>query len=158
MGKFATGVTVLTYRGETETYGMTANAFMSLSIDPPMILIAARQQSRFAAMVRRGDRFGVSFLSEDQQHLSAHFGGRPNAAVSCDYQDLAGTPVLRMALVQMAVRADAIHDGGDHKIYIAVVEEMDEPGRGRPLVFYSGSYKQLHVLDPLHCWHDYSEI
>jgi flavin reductase (DIM6/NTAB) family NADH-FMN oxidoreductase RutF len=56
--------------------------------------------------------------------------------------------------VQLAVRANAVYPGGDHLIYTADVEAIEESD-GRPLLFFSGAYKQLHALDPSHCWHDF---
>ncbi|WP_286912647.1 MULTISPECIES: flavin reductase family protein [unclassified Pseudomonas] len=153
MGKFATGVTVLTYNQDGQPGGMTANAFMSLSVDPPMVLIAVRNQARFAASVKPGDAFGINFLREEDEALSSHFGGRPQAALAADYRLLGQSPVLGGALVQLAVRASAVHPGGDHLIYTAEVEAIEESD-GRPLLFYSGAYKQLHALDPATCWFD----
>lgn len=153
MGKFATGVTVVTFTHEGQFSGMTANAFMSLSVDPPMVLIAVRNQARFAASIQPGDAFGISFLREDDQAISSHFGGRPLANQQPSYAELGGAPVLEGALVQLAVRANAVHVGGDHLIYTADVEALEESD-GRPLLFYSGSYKQLHALDPATCWFD----
>ncbi len=153
MGKFATGVTVVTFHHEGQPSGMTANAFMSLSVDPPMVLIAVRNPARFAASVRPGDAFGINFLREEDEALSSHFGGRPQATLSADFRQLGESPVLGGALVQLAVRANAVHPGGDHLIYTADVEAIEESD-GRPLLFFSGAYKQLHALDPSTCWFD----
>lgn len=152
MGKFATGVTVVTFEHEGQSSGMTANAFMSLSVDPPMVLIAVRKQARFAASVAPGDAFGINFMHEEHQALSSHFGGRP-ALQTPEFCTLAGSPVLAGALVQLAVRANAVHEGGDHLIYTADVLALEESD-GRPLLFYSGTYKHLHALDPATCWFD----
>ncbi|MCY1270807.1 NADH-dependent flavin reductase [compost metagenome] len=154
MGKFATGVTVITYRHAGEPAGMTANAFMSLSVDPPMVLISVRKESRFASSVAPGDGFGIAFLREEHEALSRHFGGRPDPARNVEFGSHGGTPVLQGALVQLVVRANAIHPGGDHLIYTADVEAIEESD-GRPLLFFSGAYKQLHALDPSHCWNDF---
>ncbi|MED5611654.1 flavin reductase family protein [Pseudomonas sp. JH-2] len=154
MGKFATGVTVITYQHEGQPAGMTANAFMSLSVDPPMVLVSIRRESRFASSVKPGDGFGIAFLREEHEALSRHFGGRPDPAHAVEFASHGGTPTLRGALVQLVVRANAVHPGGDHLIYTADVEAVEESD-GPPLLFYSGTYKQLHALDPNHCWHDF---
>lgn len=153
MGKFATGVTVITFIHEGQFSGMTANAFMSLSVDPPMVLIAVRNQARFAGAIKPGDAFGICFLREEHEALSSHFGGRPVADLPVNYRQLGDAPVLAGALVQLAVRANSVHEGGDHLIYTADVQAVEESD-GRPLLFYSGSYKQLHALDPATCWFD----
>lgn len=153
MGKFATGVTVVSFNHEGTASGMTANAFMSLSVDPPMVLISVRTQARFASSIKAGDAFGISFLREEDEALSSHFGGRPHPDYEPEFRTLGDSPVIGGALVQLAVRANAVHVGGDHLIYTADVEAVEESD-GRPLLFYSGSYKQLHALDPATCWFD----
>ncbi|MEN0107723.1 MAG: flavin reductase family protein [Pseudomonas sp.] len=153
MGKFATGVTVVSFAHDGQPTGMTANAFMSLSVDPPMVLIAVRTQARFASSIQVGDAFGISFLREEHEAVSSHFGGRPNPEQAPAFVELGQAPVLDGALVQLAVRANAVHVGGDHLIYTADVEAVEESD-GRPLLFFSGAYKQLHALDPANCWFD----
>jgi flavin reductase (DIM6/NTAB) family NADH-FMN oxidoreductase RutF len=153
MGKFATGVTVITFEHEGRTAGMTANAFLSLSVNPPMILVSVRAQSRFAQAVARGDTFGVSFLAEEHEGLSRHFGGQPRDALDDPFERAGDVPVLRGAIVQIAARAEAIHAGGDHLIYTAHVDVLNESD-GTPLLFYSGKYKQLVAHDPSSCWVD----
>ena len=153
MGKFATGVTVLTFEHQGKPAGMTANAFMSLSVDPPMILVAAREQSRFAQSVTAGMNFGVCFLDKEQEKLSRHFGGQPDPALDDPFEAGTDIPLLRSALVRIIARVEAIHAGGDHLIFTAHVLSLDESD-GPPLLFYTGRYKALLALDPLHCWHD----
>ncbi|WP_321816850.1 MULTISPECIES: flavin reductase family protein [unclassified Paraburkholderia] len=151
MGKFATGVTVITFDHEGRTAGMTANAFMSLSVDPPMILVSVRAQARFAQSIACGDTFGVSFLAQHQEPLSRHFGGQPQAGLDDLFEHAGGVPVVRAALVQIAARVDAVHRGGDHLIYTADVLALRESD-GPPLLFFSGRYKQIVAHDPLQCW------
>ncbi|MEO8644088.1 flavin reductase family protein [Pseudomonas sp.] len=154
MGKFATGVTVITFEQNEKVVGMTANAFMSLSMDPPMVLISVRNESRFANQIKEGDRFGISFLREEHEHYSRHFGGRPDPDLVPATAILQGTPVLKDGLVQIVASAHAIYPGGDHLIYTANVDLLQESSNGRPLLFFSGGYKQLHALDPMQCWND----
>ncbi|WP_322046312.1 flavin reductase family protein [Paraburkholderia sp. J67] len=153
MGQFATGVTVITFGHEGRTAGMTANAFMSLSVDPPMILVSVRAQARFAQSIAHGDAFGVSFLSQNQEALSRHFGGQPREALDDPLERMGGVPVVRAALVQIAARVDAVHGGGDHLIYTARVEALRESA-GPPLLFHGGKYRQIVAHDPQHCWCD----
>ncbi len=72
MGHFATGVTVVSYLDGGAVHGMTANAFMSVSLDPPLAMISVRPAGRFVSAVKQGDHFGVNFLLENQQALSTH--------------------------------------------------------------------------------------
>lgn len=158
MGKFATGVTVVSYLdAEQRPAAMTANAFMSLSMDPPMVLIAARNASRFAAAVTAGARIGISFLREEQEVLSRHFGGQPKPELSMPFRLDLEAPVIEGALVQIVATVDSVFPGGDHLIYTARVDQLEEMD-GRPLLFFSGRYKQLHALDPLSCWQDHADL
>lgn len=145
MGHFATGVTVVSYLCEGEARGMTANAFMSVSLDPPLALISARRTARFAATVRIGDGFGVNFLLESQQSLSAHFGGRPASGLASPFEEHDGIPLIRGSLAQLILRTVDVHEAGDHLLYIGQVEHMTLGEERKPLVFYSGAYKQVNI-------------
>ena len=77
MGRFATGVTVVTVGYGEHPHGMTANAFMSISLDPPLVLISVGQRARMNQHLELGVRYGVNVLSEQQEAISRHFAGRP---------------------------------------------------------------------------------
>ena len=145
MGHFTTGVTVVTYMHDGESLGMTANAFMSVSLDPPLALISVRRKARFAAVVNEGDRFGVNFLLESQQSLSNHFGGRPSTELASPFEEHRGTPLVRGSLAQLVLRTVDVHEAGDHLLYIGQVEHMALGEERKPLVFYSGAYKQVNI-------------
>ena len=81
MGRFATGVTVVTYDCDGQPGGLTVNGFLSVSMRPPLVLVSVRSQSRFSGHMHIGSRYGVNLLAEKQQYLSAHFAGRPDEAV-----------------------------------------------------------------------------
>ena len=149
MGQFATGVTVLTYRLEGQPAGMTANAFMSVSLDPPLVLVSVRKNSRFNQWVEVGVRYGINFLAEDQRALSAHFGGRPQEGLELPFVEHDGTPLLRGSLVQIVARAVDVHAAGDHWLYIGELEFVRHGMQRRPLVFHSGRYQQLHARTPM---------
>src|SRR5262245_63829201 len=76
LGMFATGVTVLTTRQGEQVHGMTANAFMSVSLRPPLVLISLDRRARMCAMLHEGTHFGVSVLAQGQAELSDKFAGR----------------------------------------------------------------------------------
>ena len=148
MGHFATGVTVVTYRHGGDALGMTANAFISVSLDPPLAAISVRRKARFAAAVGLGDRFGVNFLLESQEALSNHFGGRPEAGLLPVFESHDGTPLLEGSLAQIVLRAVAVHAAGDHLLYLGEVEHMALGAERKPLVFYGGAYKQVNIHAP----------
>lgn len=149
MGMFATGVTVVTYRLDGEPAGMTANAFMSVSLEPPLVLISVRESSRFNQWVHEGVRYGINFLAEDQRALSSHFGGRPQSELTLPFCEHEGTPLLEGSLVQLVARTVDVHPAGDHLLYIGELEYIRYGTQRRPLVFYSGKYQQMHAHTPM---------
>lgn len=149
MGLFATGVTVVTFWLDGQPAGMTANAFMSVSLEPPLVLVSVRKNSRFNDWVDVGARYGINFLAEDQRALSAHFGGRPQEGLTLPFDDHAGTPLLEGSLVQLVARAVDKHAAGDHWLYIGELEWIRHGAQRRPLVFYSGKYQQMHAQSPM---------
>jgi flavin reductase (DIM6/NTAB) family NADH-FMN oxidoreductase RutF len=149
MGLFATGVTVITYAVDGEPVGMTANAFMSVSLDPALVLVSVRKASRFNDAVRQGVRYGINVLAEDQRALSMHFGGRPNTDLELPFVTHDGTPLLDNSLLQMVARTVDVHPAGDHLLYIGELEYLHYGPSRRPLIFYSGQYQQVHAHRPM---------
>src|ERR1700726_2609568 len=76
LARFASGVTVLTAQYEGQTHGMTANAFVSVSLDPPLVLVSLDNRSYMHRILPCVDCYGISVLAEDQERLSNHFAGR----------------------------------------------------------------------------------
>lgn len=152
MRHFASGVTVVSHLREGMAAGMTANAFLSVSMEPPLVLVSVRHQSAFNAQVRLGDRYGVNFLAEHQQDLSAHFGGRRNERLVPRFVDADGVPLLEGSLAHIVARVVDIHPAGDHLLYIGEVEALRCGVEAPPLIFYSGAYKRLHAHEPPVHW------
>jgi flavin reductase (DIM6/NTAB) family NADH-FMN oxidoreductase RutF len=149
MGCFATGVTVVSFLRDGHAAGMTVNAFLSVSLEPPLVLISVRKTSRFVRYVQVGDRCGINILSERQSHLGPHFANRPEQEVDAQFSDHAGTPLLDGSLAQMVARVVDIHPAGDHLLFIAEIEHLAQGPDAQPLIFFSGCYKQIHAHDPL---------
>lgn len=148
MGRFATGVTVISYRrGDTPT-GITANAFLSVSMDPPLVLVSVRQSSQFIKHMALGGYYGVNFLTEHQQDLSSHFGGRSIAGLQVPFNEALPVPLLEGCLAHLIARVVDIHPAGDHVLYIAQVEHLRRGIEAKPLIFYSGAYKRIHTHNP----------
>jgi len=149
MGMFATGVTVVTFMADGKPAGMTANAFMSVSLEPPLVLVSVRASSRFNQWVETGMRYGINFLAEDQRHLSGHFGGSPVEGLVPQFCWQRHTPLLDGSLVHLAVRTVDVHPAGDHYLFIGEVEYVHFGTQRRPLIFYSGKYQQVHTHTPM---------
>lgn len=148
MGRFATGVTIISYwRGDTPA-GITANAFLSVSMDPPLVLISVRKSSQFLRHMALGDYYGVNFLTEHQQDLSSHFGGRSIAGLQAQFNESFPAPLVEGCLAYLVARVVDIHPAGDHVLYIAQVEHLRRGIEAKPLIFYSGAYKQIHTHNP----------
>jgi len=154
MRRFATGVTVVSHRRDDGTpAGMTANAFLSVSMTPPLVLVSVRRQSAFNAQVGLGGRYGVNFLAEHQQQLSAHFGGRRDERLQPPFFAGAhGVPLLQGSLAHAVARVVDVHPAGDHLLVIGEVEQLQCGAEAPPLIFYGGAYKQLHAHEPPVHW------
>jgi flavin reductase (DIM6/NTAB) family NADH-FMN oxidoreductase RutF len=152
MGRFATGVTVVGFVRDGVATGMTVNAFLSVSLAPPLVLVSVRKASRFVQHVRVGTRCGISILSEQQRQLGPHFASRREREVNAKFLDHAGAPLLEGSLAGIAVRIVDIHPAGDHLLYIAEVEDLVDGPDAQPLIFFSGRYKQIHAHDPILGW------
>jgi flavin reductase (DIM6/NTAB) family NADH-FMN oxidoreductase RutF len=145
LGHFASGVTIVTTcDADGRPTGLTASAFTSVSLDPPLILICVDHKSQsHGPLVERG-RFAVNFLSADQEALSRKF-----ATTRLDKFDgvahrmtALGVPVIDGALAQLECVTVSRHDEGDHTILIGRVEETTA-NDGPPLLYYRGQYVHL---------------
>jgi flavin reductase (DIM6/NTAB) family NADH-FMN oxidoreductase RutF len=146
---FATGVNVITTRGEDHTYGMTASAFSSVSLDPPLILVCIGSTATGSEMVRRNGVFAVNILSADQEPLSRYFASKerrrgPDAFRGIPHRDgVSGSPILEGAVAYLDCAVHAVHEAGDHLIFIGEVLELGASADAEPLLFHGGQYRLL---------------
>ncbi|WP_206691798.1 flavin reductase family protein [Pseudomonas cyclaminis] len=145
MGTFATGVTVVTFFAGGEPAGMTANAFMSVSLDPALVVVSVRKQSRFNEWVKKGVSYGVNILVEDQLHMSSHFGGKHNPELVLPFEVDQDAPLLTGSMTHVIARTRDIHDAGDHFLYVGEVQYLHTNPEKQPLLFFSGAYGKLHA-------------
>lgn len=142
MGRFATGITIISTSTGDEVHGMTANGFMSVSLDPRLVLVSVANTSRTGAYLRQTGRFGVSILSRDHEVLSDYFAGRPSEPIEMNFVDVDGTPVLADSVAWVTARISETHPAGDHTLFLGeVLEYAEQPGE--PLIFHSGAYRSL---------------
>ncbi|RUL55057.1 MULTISPECIES: flavin reductase family protein [Lysinibacillus] len=142
MGKFATGVTVVTTQFENNTYGMTANAFMSVSLDPKLVVVSIGHKANFLSKVKESKKFAVNILAANQKHYSQAFAGQLKEEIEIEFNQLAGLPVLAGALAQVSCEVVAEHVEGDHTLFIGKVLDIKLED-GEPLIFYAGKYREL---------------
>jgi flavin reductase (DIM6/NTAB) family NADH-FMN oxidoreductase RutF len=145
MGHFATGVTVVTtHGGQGRYFGLTANAFSSLSLIPPLVLVCVDKKAESYPSFEKSRVYTVNILSSEQEDLSRRFavsGGDKFEGVA--YRIGAnGAPILQGALAHIECKIVGAHDGGDHTIYVGEVVEA-ETSEGKPLLFYRGGYRSL---------------
>ena len=147
LGMFATGVTVLTTRVGEQVHGMTANAFMSVSLQPPLVLISIDRRAKMGALLHEGTRFGVSVLEAKQTGLSDRFAGRVGDELpEATFEVIHETPLVEGALAHLVARVVRSYWGGDHSLFLGQVE-FARYGDGRPLLFHGGRYERL-IEDP----------
>ena len=173
MGRFATGVTVVTAKNEGTIGGITVNAFCSVSLNPPLVLVCIDLNSNTLPIMRSSGAFAVNMLTDQQEHLSRCFA-LPSAEryehfCHANYHTVAtGTPILDDVLAFVDARIVAEYPGGDHAIFLGQVEAMgigskiallDESSHGalatlnghipveeeNPLAYYRGQYRHLAI-------------
>jgi flavin reductase (DIM6/NTAB) family NADH-FMN oxidoreductase RutF len=142
LGMFATGVTVITTRVDEQIHGMTANAFMSVSLQPPLILISVDRRARMNNFLREEIRFGVSVLEERQSVLSDRFAGRGGDGPEAVFELRHETPLVEGALAHLVARVVRSYWGGDHSLFLGRVEYV-RYGEGTPLLFHGGGYGRV---------------
>jgi flavin reductase (DIM6/NTAB) family NADH-FMN oxidoreductase RutF len=144
-GMFATGVTVITTRTREQVHGMTANAFMSVSLEPPLVLISVDRRTRMCTLLHEGRHYGVSVLAESQSALSDRFAGRAGSgdgAAEPRFEIVRDTPLVEGALAHFVARVVRSYWGGDHSLFLGRVEYA-RTGEGTPLLFHGGRYERL---------------
>ena len=142
LGRFATGVTVITTRAPDGTpLGFTANSFNSVSLDPPLILWALSRGSARLGAYRGADAYAVNILTAAQEALARQFA----SPVEDRFEDvnwapgLGGAPVLAGALAVFECAHEAVDPAGDHELFIGRVERVTET-HGKPLTFFGGDF------------------
>ncbi|MFC4856982.1 flavin reductase family protein [Actinophytocola glycyrrhizae] len=147
MAQFATGITVLTARGKM-AHAMTANAFTSVSLDPPMVLCCVARTARMHETILDARGFGVSVLSSEQESVARYFAskGRPAGMSQFDRVDWfpgrhTGVPLLTGSLAWLECELKEVYEGGDHSIFLGIVRSASHAS-GQALLFVGGGFHQ----------------
>jgi len=144
MGQFATGVVVISTEIDGQPHAMTANAFMSGSLEPPLILVSVAHTARMHSRIEASERFAVSVLGENQQDISNHFAGRPSADHPPDFEMLEAVPVVEGAVMQLAATLCHSYPCGDHTLFVGQVRALHLPQpAAAPLLYHGGRYHRL---------------
>lgn len=143
-GCFATGVTVITTRTPEEGgHGMTANAFMSVSLDPPLIMVSLDNRSRMLDRIRKAGRYAVNILAHDMEDVALHFAGRHRPEFADILEDREGLPVLPGAAAVMLTDVHQTVEAGDHTLFIGRVTHIDRRADAEPLLFHGGRFGRM---------------
>ena len=142
MGKFATGVTVITTELNGAVHGMTANAFMSVSLNPKLVLVSIGEKAKMLEKIQQSKKYAVNILSQDQKVLSMNFAGQLEKPVDVQFEELGGLPVIKDALAQISCQVVNEVQAGDHTLFIGEVTDIKITEQD-PLLFFSGKYHQL---------------
>jgi flavin reductase (DIM6/NTAB) family NADH-FMN oxidoreductase RutF len=147
LGNFATGVTIVTARASSgELMGMTANSFNSVSLDPPLILFSIDRKAYSLKTFEEAGSFAVNVLRDDQVDHSRIFAQPLNdkwSGVTYETWET-GAPIIAGTIASFDCKTYAIHDGGDHLIFVGRVLRFIHDPEGRPLLYFRGSYGKVH--------------
>jgi flavin reductase (DIM6/NTAB) family NADH-FMN oxidoreductase RutF len=142
MGRFATGVTVITTEIEGEVHGMTANAFMSVSLNPKLVVVSIAEKASMLEKIKQSRKYAVNILSAEQQDLSMIFAGQIKERQEVSFDRFAGMPVIKGALAQIICEVVNVHKEGDHLLFIGKVLDL-QIEENEPLLYFNGEYRTL---------------
>jgi flavin reductase (DIM6/NTAB) family NADH-FMN oxidoreductase RutF len=144
MGQFATGVTVVTTGGRAGLHGLTANAIASLSLNPPLLLVAVDKRAHSMDFLKANRCFAVNILRLEQQEISQRFAtpGPKDFSGLAILSGVTEAPILADCLAYADCRVVEILPGGDHEIFVGEIVAGDV-NEGEPLLYHAGKYRRL---------------
>jgi 3-hydroxy-9,10-secoandrosta-1,3,5(10)-triene-9,17-dione monooxygenase reductase component len=153
MGRFATGVTVVTTLDEGLPQGITVNALSSVSLNPPLVMVALDRRRFITPMVRQLGRYAVNVLGEGQQALSdcfAHAAVKPGREDFCGaawHEGTTGLPLIDGAIATLECTVVETFSAGDHDLFIGRVDTLDDGGDAAaalgPLLYFRRRYLRI---------------
>jgi len=143
MGDFATGVVVVSCDTENGPMAMTVNAFTSVSLDPPLVLVSLATKARMMAHLEMGKPFSISILGEGQSEVASHFGGKPDQEIIEPLAQACDVPVVREAAAYIGCAVSDMVPQGDHVLIIGRVEWLCRDAECGVLVFHRGCFGGL---------------
>lgn len=141
MGRFATGVTVVTCKTENGYHGLTANSFTSVSLDPPLVLVSVDRKTK-AFEHLKNNAFTVNILNASQEDVAMHFAGRPKEVEPFKWVEGEEAPRLEESLASIECKPWQEYDGGDHVLFVGEVEKFTYHD-GDALTYYAGKFGKL---------------
>ena len=147
VGAFATGITVITTRGEDHLFGMTANAFSSVSLDPPLVLVCVISGTTGEEVIERNGIFAVNVLGSNQEPISRYFASKDRPRGLDAFNEIphttaaTGAPILEGVAGFLDCQVHAAHLAGDHVIFIGEVLALGHDPEVDPILFHAGRYR-----------------
>ena len=140
LGDFATGVTVIACDTTGQPQAMTANAFTSVSLDPPLVLVSVATRSSMLKRLNRGAPFSISFLASPQEAIARCYGSSRNQPDALHWTERNALPVIAGAAAHMGCAVKARHRHGDHMVIVARVEWIARDQQHAVLTFHRGRF------------------
>lgn len=145
LATWASGVTVVTTKGENGFAGLTASAFSSVSAEPPLVLVCVNREAESCAALKTAGFFAVNVLAEEQEAVSNSFafGDKDKRFENLDYEvGSLGAPLINGCLANLECRVVDTSEQGSHCIFIGQVESV-RVGESNPLLYWRGGYRSL---------------
>ncbi len=148
MRKWATGVTIVSVQYENQRHGMTVSSFVSVSLEPPLVIISLEQSSRTCQLVERARIFGLTMLASDQKHISERFaGGIPDGADRFHglrtFTLSTGAPLVVGGLSYLDCVVEEGYEYGSQRIFVGRVDAVKLSRRSDPLLYFNRKYHQI---------------
>lgn len=143
MGSFPAGVTVVTACHDGRLVGTTVSAFSSVSMDPPLVMVCLKRDSRTLAALNLAGTFCVNILAREQGDLAYRFaksGADDRFALTAVEAGICGAPLLAGCVTSVECALHAAHDGGDHEILVGRVLRVATDETKTPLVYVRGGF------------------
>lgn len=143
MGRFATGVTVVTCQTDEGEHGFTANSFTSVSLDPPLVLVSVDRKTK-AFEHLKNNAFTINILNHEQEDVAMHFAGRPKEQKSFNWVRGEHAPRLDSSLAYIECKPWAEYDGGDHVLFVGEVQNFAYE-TDHALTYFAGKFSAAKV-------------
>jgi flavin reductase (DIM6/NTAB) family NADH-FMN oxidoreductase RutF len=144
MGRWPTGVSVVTTHADGEDAGLTVNAFLSISLAPPLVLVSLTRDATSTPLMDRAGRFAVNLLAAGQRSLSERFALQVPSQEKFEgipwHRGLGGVPLLDGALTHLECSVRSAQDVEDHRLFIGVVEQVGTLRAEAPLLYHRSQY------------------
>ncbi len=149
LGRFPSGVTVVTSGKEPMFRGMTAQSFSSLSLDPPLVLVCVDKSADMLQLLKESRIFTVNILSTDQEALSNFFADKSRPDPPRQFDEIpyslgeTGAPRIAGATTAFDCTLREVFDAGDHEIFVGEVKAFENQNDDSPILFFQGQYRVL---------------